>query len=133
MATKKNQNPAIKVENSTKVEKFDLSKVKSSLLSNSFSKENDIYRKEIYNGIETDKQKGRFRAKIRRTLIDYMQGFITLQNDPAKCKELKKDFVNFYTSIYKVNDYSLSSVLAANASDKNKTLTLQGLEIAKNI
>lgn len=132
---KENKNKKTVATETAKVEKFNLATFKSSTIAHSFSKENDVYKKEVYIGLNTDREKGRFRSKIRRTLIDYMQGFITLQSqkDSAKLAELKKEFTAFYGAVYKVNDYSLTSVLAANASDKNKMIVTQGMEIAKEI
>ena len=47
--------------------------------------------------------------------------------ETEKAKNLAKDFANFYSSVYRVNDFSLSSVSSANTEESKKEILSKGL------
>ena len=48
-------------------------------------------------------------------------------HETEKAKNLAKDFANFYSSVYRVNDFSLSSVSSANTEETKKEILSKGL------
>ena len=60
-------------------------------------------------------------------MFNYCSSIINI-TDNEKAKNLAKDFSNFYASVYKVNDFSLSSVSSANTEETKKEILTKGLE-----
>ena len=60
-------------------------------------------------------------------MFNYCSSIINI-TDNEKAKNLAKDFSNFYVSVYKVNDFSLSSVSSANTEESKKEILTKGLE-----
>lgn len=67
---------------------------------------NDIYRSDIYKEQETklgrkltDREKSRYRAKLRKNLQDWVAGFSALKTEAQK-KEFKSLFENYAKGIY---------------------------------
>ena len=86
------------------------------------SKEN-IYKKDIFDGVDNKKS---LRTKLRKLMFNYCSSIINI-TDSEKAKNLAKDFSNFYFSVYRVNDFSLSSVSSANTEDSKKEILTKGL------
>lgn len=86
------------------------------------SKEN-IYKKDIFDGVDNKKS---LRTKLRKLMFNYCSSIINI-TDSEKAKNLAKDFSNFYSSVYRVNDFSLSSVSSANTEDSKKEILTKGL------
>ena len=87
------------------------------------SKEN-IYKKDIFEGVDNKKS---LRTKLRKLMFNYCNSILNI-TDSEKAKNLAKDFSNFYSSVYKVNDFSLSSVSSANTEESKKEILTKGLE-----
>ena len=87
------------------------------------SKEN-IYKKDIFEGVDNKKS---LRTKLRKLMFNYCSSIINI-TDSEKAKNLAKDFSNFYSSVYRVNDFSLSSVSSANTEESKKEILTKGLE-----
>ena len=87
------------------------------------SKEN-IYKKDIFDGVDNKKS---LRTKLRKLMFNYCSSIIKI-TDNEKAKNLAKDFSNFYVSVYRVNDFSLSSVCSANMEQTKKDVLTKGLE-----
>ena len=87
------------------------------------SKEN-IYKKDIFEGVDNKKS---LRTKLRKLMFNYCNSILNI-TDSEKAKNLAKDFSNFYVSVYRVNDFSLSSVCSANMEQTKKDVLTKGLE-----
>lgn len=83
-----------------------------------------IYKNEIF--VEVENKKG-LRTKLRKLVLNYCSSVIAITDD-KKAKALAKDFSNFYTSVYKVNDFSLSSICSANTEETKKEVLKKGIE-----
>ena len=60
-------------------------------------------------------------------MFNYCSSILNI-TDSEKAKNLAKDFSNFYVSVYRVNDFSLSSVCSANMEQTKKDVLTKGLE-----
>ena len=87
------------------------------------AKEN-IYKKDIFDGVDNKKS---LRTKLRKLMFNYCNSILNI-TDSEKAKNLAKDFSNFYVSVYRVNDFSLSSVCSANMEQTKKDVLTKGLE-----
>ena len=86
------------------------------------SKEN-IYKKDIFDGVDNKKS---LRTKLRKLMFNYCSSILSI-TDNKKAQNLAKDFVNFYNSVYRINDFSLSSVCSANMEQSKKDVLFKGL------
>ena len=86
------------------------------------AKEN-IYKKDIFDGVDNKKS---LRTKLRKLMFNYCTSILNI-TETEKAKNLAKDFANFYTSVYRVNDFSLSSVSSANTEESKKEILTKGL------
>lgn len=86
------------------------------------SKEN-IYKKDIFDGVDNKKS---LRTKLRKLMFNYCTSILNI-TETEKAKNLAKDFANFYSSVYRVNDFSLSSVSSANTEESKKEILTKGL------
>ena len=105
---------------------FDLNSFKSTELlktSKGGAKES-IYKKEIFENVENKKA---MRIKLRKLMFNYCNSIISI-TDTNKCKSLAKDFANFYTSVYRINDFSLDSIASANTEETKKEVLKNGIE-----
>ena len=105
---------------------FDLNSFFSNdlLKTNKGGAKESIYKKDIFEGVENKKS---LRTKLRKLMFNYCSSIINI-TDNEKAKNLAKDFSNFYASVYKVNDFSLSSVSSANTEESKKEILTKGLE-----
>ena len=94
------------------------------LKTNKGSAKESIYKKDIFEGVENKKS---LRTKLRKLMFNYCSSIINI-TDSEKAKNLAKDFSNFYVSVYRVNDFSLSSVCSANMEQTKKDVLTKGLE-----
>ena len=105
---------------------FDLNSFKSTELlktSKGGAKES-IYKNEIFVNVENKKA---MRIKLRKLMFNYCNSIISI-TDRNKCKSLAKDFQNFYTSVYRVNDFTLNSIASANTEETKKEILKNGIE-----
>ena len=60
-------------------------------------------------------------------MFNYCNSILNI-TETEKAKNLAKDFANFYSSVYRINDFSLSSVCSANMEQTKKDVLTKGLE-----
>lgn len=104
---------------------FDLNSFFSNdlLKTNKGGAKENIYKKDIFDGVDNKKS---LRTKLRKLMFNYCSSIINI-TDSEKAKNLAKDFSNFYASVYRVNDFSLSSVSSANTEESKKEILTKGL------
>ena len=108
----------------------NLNKSTEGLLKTSFGvKKSDIYKEEIFSKL-SDKEKKVARKKFRNTILSLAESLIQ-ENDKTRLEKLKKAFLDFYKQVYKVNDFSLSSVCSENMKETNKEILKKALQIVK--
>lgn len=105
---------------------FDLNSFFSNdlLKTNKGNAKENIYKKDIFDGVDNKKS---LRTKLRKLMFNYCSSILNI-TDSEKAKNLAKDFSNFYASVYRVNDFSLSSVSSANTEESKKEILTKGLE-----
>lgn len=105
---------------------FDLNSFFSNdlLKTNKGGAKENIYKKDIFEGVENKKS---LRTKLRKLMFNYCSSIINI-TDSEKAKNLAKDFSNFYSSVYRINDFTLSSVCSANMEQSKKDVLTKGLE-----
>ena len=104
---------------------FDLNSFFSNdlLKTNKGSSKENIYKKDIFDGVDNKKS---LRTKLRKLMFNYCNSILNI-TETEKAKNLAKDFANFYSSVYRVNDFSLSSVSSANTEESKKEILSKGL------
>ena len=105
---------------------FDLNSFFSNdlLKTNKGGAKENIYKKDIFEGVDNKKS---LRTKLRKLMFNYCSSIINI-TDSEKAKNLAKDFSNFYSSVYRINDFSLASVCSANMEQTKKDVLTKGLE-----
>ena len=105
---------------------FDLNSFFSNdlLKTNKGGAKENIYKKDIFDGVDNKKS---LRTKLRKLMFNYCNSILNI-TDSEKAKNLAKDFSNFYVSVYRINDFSLSSVCSANMEQTKKDVLTKGLE-----
>lgn len=83
-----------------------------------------IYKDDIF--ADTENKKG-LRTKLRKLVLNYCSSIIAITDD-KKAKALANDFSKFYARVYKVNDFSLSSICSANTEENKKEILKKGIE-----
>lgn len=108
----------------------NLNKSTEGLLKTSFGvKKSDIYKEEIFSEL-SDKEKKVARKKFRNIILSLSES-LTQEKDKTRLEKLKKAFLDFYKQVYKVNDFSLSSVCSENMKETNKEILRKALQIVK--
>ena len=104
---------------------FDLNSFFSNdlLKTNKGGAKENIYKKDILEGVDNKKS---LRTKLRKLMFNYCNSILNI-TETEKAKNLAKDFANFYSSVYRVNDFSLSSVSSANTEESKKEILSKGL------
>ena len=104
---------------------FDLNSFFSNdlLKTNKGGAKENIYKKDIFDGVENKKS---LRTKLRKLMFNYCNSILNI-TETEKAKNLAKDFANFYSSVYRINDFSLSSVSSANTEESKKEILSKGL------
>ena len=105
---------------------FDLNSFFSNdlLKTNKGGAKENIYKKDIFDGVDNKKS---LRTKLRKLMFNYCSSILNI-TETEKAKNLAKDFANFYFSVYRINDFSLSSVCSANMEQTKKDVLTKGLE-----
>ena len=75
-----------------------------------------IYKKEIFEGVENKKN---LRSKLRKIAENFAKTIIAEKNE-EKLKSLIENFNEFYKSFYLINDYSLNSICSNNTDEQIK-------------
>jgi hypothetical protein len=108
----------------------NLNKSTEGLLKTSFGiKKSDIYKEEIFSEL-SDKEKKVARKKFRNTILSLSES-LTQEKNKNRLEKLKKAFLDFYKQVYKVNDFSLSSICSENMKETNKEILKKALQIVK--
>lgn len=104
---------------------FDLNSFFSNdlLKTNKGGAKENIYKKDIFEGVDNKKS---LRTKLRKLMFNYCNSILNI-TETEKAKNLAKDFANFYSSVYRINDFSLSSVSSANTEESKKEILTKGL------
>ena len=104
---------------------FDLNSFFSNdlLKTNKGGAKENIYKKDIFDGVDNKKS---LRTKLRKLMFNYCNSILNI-TETEKAKNLAKDFANFYSSVYRVNDFTLSSVSSANTEESKKEILSKGL------
>ena len=104
---------------------FDLNSFFSNdlLKTNKGGAKENIYKKDIFDGVDNKKS---LRTKLRKLMFNYCNSILNI-TETEKAKNLAKDFAKFYSSVYRVNDFSLSSVSSANTEESKKEILTKGL------
>ena len=105
---------------------FDLNSFFSNdlLKTNKGGAKESIYKNEIFEGVDNKKS---LRTKLRKLMFNYCSSILNI-TDSEKAKNLAKDFSNFYSSVYRVNDFSLASICSANTEESKKEILTKGIE-----
>ena len=92
----------------------------SLLTTNKGTKKESIYKDSIFEGL-SDKEKRSARKKVRNYVHSIFESIIFADKEKKKenVSKLAKDFSDFYTETYKINDYSFASVASENTKDKD--------------
>lgn len=77
-----------------------------------------------------EKAKKSTRKKLRNILFSISSSILQEDNNEKK-EKLINSFNDFYTSVYRVNDYTLQSVCNENLNKEKKDIILKALEICK--
>ena len=103
------------------------------LLKTSLGKKTEIYIESLFNGLN-EKQKKSTRKKIRNNTFSLLESICKMyeKKDKEKLDKLIKAFKEFYKEVYKVNDFSFSSIASENTKDTKKEVLTKGLNIVKN-
>lgn len=103
------------------------------LLKTSLGKKTEIYIESLFNGLN-EKQKKSTRKKIRNNTYSLLESICKMQElkNKEKLAKLIKAFKEFYKEVYKVNDFSFSSIASENTKDTKKEVLTKGLNIVKN-
>lgn len=102
---------------------------KGLLTTNLGTKKSSIYKDELFENIE-EKQKKSLRKKFRNMLFSVAKAIVSETKEDNK-KSLINTFNEFYSQVYKLQDYSLNSVCNENLQTEKKEILLKALEIAK--
>ena len=87
-------------------------------------KKESMYKNEIFADVENKKG---MRTRLRKLILNYCASIVAI-TDEKKEKALAKDFANFYSTVYKINDFSLASICSATTEESNKHVLKKGIE-----
>lgn len=114
------------VEESAKVEKKEIEKLSFSKLletldttglhTNSGLKK---YNSSIYADCLTDKDKKSVRRKIRNLLDNFIGSIIRSEKNKTICENYCKQFKLFYEQVYRINDFSVESLVSNSTNELN--------------
>ena len=105
---------------------FDLNSFFSNdlLKTNKGGAKESIYKKDIFEGVDNKKS---LRTKLRKLMFNYCSSILSI-TDNEKAKNLAKDFSNFYSSGYRINDFTLSSICSVYMEESKKEILTKGIE-----
>lgn len=112
----------------------NLNEKTNGLLKTSLGKKTEIYVESLFAELN-EKQKKAYRKKLRNTTFSLLDSICKAKEEKKKQNELKtlvSAFTEFYKQVYKVNDFSFSSIASENTKDTKKEVLTKGLQIVKN-
>lgn len=118
------------------VEKLSFSKLletldTTGLHTNSGLKKENLYNSSIYVDCLTDKDKKSVRRKIRNLLDNFIGSIIRSEKNKTICENHCKQFKLFYEQVYRINDFSVESLVSNNTDELKKENLKKMLEIVK--
>lgn len=134
-AKKSTKKESAKVEKK-EIEKLSFSKLLETLdttglhTSSGLKKEN-LYNSSIYADCLTDKDKKSVRRKIRNLLDNFIGSIIRSEKNKTICENHCKQFKLFYEQVYRINDFSVESLVSNNTDELKKENLKKMLEIVK--
>lgn len=135
--SKKTQKTTAKKSSTKKeIEKLSFSKLletldTTGLHTNSGLKKEELYNSSIYADCLTDKDKKSVRRKIRNLLDNFIGSIIRSEKNKTICENHCKQFKLFYEQVYKINDFSVESLVSNNTNELKKENLKKMLEIVK--
>ena len=137
----KKESAKVEKKESAKVEKKEIEKLSFSKLletldttglhTNSGLKKENLYNSSIYAGCLTDKDKKSVRRKIRNLLDNFIGSIIRSEKNKTICENHCKQFKLFYEQVYRINDFSVESLVSNNTDELKKENLKKMLEIVK--
>lgn len=133
---KKAQKTTAKKSTKKEVEKLSFSKLletldTTGLHTNSGLKKENLYNSSIYADCLTDKDKKSVRRKIRNLLDNFIGSIIRSEKNKTICENHCKQFKLFYEQVYRINDFSVESLVSNNTDELKKENLKKMLEIVK--
>lgn len=133
---KKTQKTTAKKSTKKEIEKLSFSKLletldTTGLHTNSGLKKENLYNSSIYADCLTDKDKKSVRRKIRNLLDNFIGSIIRSEKNKTICENHCKQFKLFYEQVYKINDFSVESLVSNNTEELKKENLKKMLEIVK--
>lgn len=118
------------------IEKLSFSKLletldTTGLHTNSGLKKENLYNSSIYADCLTDKDKKSVRRKIRNLLDNFIGSIIRSEKNKTICENHCKQFKLFYEQVYRINDFSVESLVSNNTDELKKENLKKMLEIVK--
>lgn len=95
------------------------------LLKTSLGQKTEIYKNSLFDGMDEKKKKAA-RKKIRNYTYSMLSTIVE-----NKSEKLISAFLDFYKSVYVLNDFSFASIASENTKEEKKTILKKGLEIVK--
>ena len=134
-AKKSTKKESAKVEKK-EVEKLSFSKLletldTTGLHTNSGLNKENLYNPSIYADCLTDKDKKSVRRKIRNLLDNFIGSIIRSEKNKTICENHCKQFKLFYEQVYRINDFSVESLVSNNTEELKKENLKKMLEIVK--
>lgn len=137
-STKKESAKVEKKESAKKstIEKLSFSKLletldTTGLHTNSGLKKENLYNSSIYADCLTDKDKKSVRRKTRNLLDNFIGSIIRSEKNKTICENYCKQFKLFYEQVYRINDFSVESLVSNNTDELKKENLKKMLEIVK--
>lgn len=137
----KKESAKVEKKESAKVEKKEIEKLSFSKLletldttglhTNSGLKKENLYNSSIYADCLTDKDKKSVRRKIRNLLDNFIGSIIRSEKNKTICENHCKQFKLFYEQVYRINDFSVESLVSNNTDELKKENLKKMLEIVK--
>ena len=137
----KKESAKVEKKESAKVEKKEIEKLSFSKLlktldttglhTNSGLKKENLYNSSIYADCLTDKDKKSVRRKIRNLLDNFIGSIIRSEKNKTICENHCKQFKLFYEQVYRINDFSIESLVSNNTDELKKENLKKMLEIVK--
>lgn len=111
----------------------NLNEKTNGLLKTSLGKKTEIYIEFLFSELN-EKQKKAYRKKLRNTTFSLLDSICKAKEEKKQneLKTLVSAFKEFYKEVYKVNDFSFSSIASENTKDTKKEVLTKGLNIVKN-
>lgn len=108
-------------------ELFKTTKEKTNgLLKTSLGQKTEIYKNSLFEGMDEKKKKAA-RKKIRNYTYSMLSTIVE-----NKSEKLISAFLDFYKSVYVLNDFSFASIASENTKEEKKAILKKGLEIVKS-